>query len=368
MNIIKATRKYESWLAGMTEIIQSEIDLKHKNMAENPFSFFRAAFYRWIQVFNKVCKDDSSAPYVLGVGDLHVENFGTWRDIEGRLVWGINDFDETYYLPYTNDLIRLTASAHLAISENHLKLEKADACDSILKGYIDSLTAGGGAFVLSDKHKWLHDAATFRLKDPVKFWDKMSGFKESKKGAQGEIVKTLLKSMPGYSPDYKLVQRIAGLGSLGRQRVVVIANWNGGLIAREAKAFVPSTYVFIDEELPEDSFYEAILDNAVRCKDPYLSIKKKWIIHRLAPDCSRIELESLPAEHDEAKLLYAMGWETANIHMGSKKEIKAVKKDITGREKHWLHKAAESMLDAMESDYKEWKDEYAKNNDETKFK
>ena len=63
-----------------------------------------------------------------------------------------------------------------------------------------------------------------------------------------------------------------------------------------------------------------------------------------------------------------MGWETANIHLGSNKEIKAVKKDIAGREKHWLHKAAESMLDAMESDYKEWKDECEKNNDEKKNK
>ena len=45
-----------------------------------------------------------------GVGDLHVENFGTWRDVEGRLVWGVNDFDEAYALPYTNDLVRLVAS------------------------------------------------------------------------------------------------------------------------------------------------------------------------------------------------------------------------------------------------------------------
>jgi len=32
---------------------------------------------------------------VLAVGDLHVENFGTWRDAEGRLIWGVNDFDES---------------------------------------------------------------------------------------------------------------------------------------------------------------------------------------------------------------------------------------------------------------------------------
>ena len=54
------------------------------------------------------------APRALAVGDLHVENFGTWRDVEGRLIWGINDFDEAWRLPYTNDLVRLATSALLA--------------------------------------------------------------------------------------------------------------------------------------------------------------------------------------------------------------------------------------------------------------
>ena len=66
--------------------------------------------------------DADRAPQVLAVGDLHVENFGTWRDMEGRLVWGINDFDEVYELPYTIDLVRLAASAHIAIRESRLEI------------------------------------------------------------------------------------------------------------------------------------------------------------------------------------------------------------------------------------------------------
>src|SRR5262249_20118319 len=46
---------------------------------------------------------------------LHVENYGSSRDAEGRLVWGINDFDEAGPPPYTNDLVRLATSAWLAI-------------------------------------------------------------------------------------------------------------------------------------------------------------------------------------------------------------------------------------------------------------
>ena len=48
---------------------------------------------------------------LLCVGDLHVENFGVWRDAEGRLVWGVNDFDEACEAAFAGDLVRLLASA-----------------------------------------------------------------------------------------------------------------------------------------------------------------------------------------------------------------------------------------------------------------
>ena len=51
---------------------------------------------------------------MLAVGDIHLENFGTWRDADGRLVWGVNDFDEAAEMPYALDLIRLATSALVA--------------------------------------------------------------------------------------------------------------------------------------------------------------------------------------------------------------------------------------------------------------
>jgi uncharacterized protein (DUF2252 family) len=54
------------------------------------------------------------------MGDWHVDSFGTWRNLEGRLTWGINDFDEAWPLPYTKDLVRLAASAKLAIDSKLL--------------------------------------------------------------------------------------------------------------------------------------------------------------------------------------------------------------------------------------------------------
>src|SRR5579872_7394837 len=139
MRIRQATAEYEAWLGKQLKLIAQDLRIKHQAMRSAPFPFLRATYYRWAQIWAEVCAEAAGAPEVLGVGDLHVENFGTWRDIEGRLIWGINDFDEAYELPYTHDLIRLAASANMAIDENHLKLDPSEAAAAILEGYTCTL-------------------------------------------------------------------------------------------------------------------------------------------------------------------------------------------------------------------------------------
>ncbi len=80
MDIHKATASYERWMAARTTPVKADLAFKHKQMAEAVFPFLRATFYRWVQLWEEVCADLAAAPSVLAVGDLHVENFGTWRD------------------------------------------------------------------------------------------------------------------------------------------------------------------------------------------------------------------------------------------------------------------------------------------------
>src|ERR1051326_5011296 len=133
MKFRKATANYEAWLGEQLTLLESDLEVKHQAMRTSKFPFLRATYYRWAQIFPEVCAELNSAVKVLGVGDLHVENFGTWRDNEGRLVWGINDFDEAYPLPYTHDLVRLAASANMGIEENHLRLDPRQAAEAILE-------------------------------------------------------------------------------------------------------------------------------------------------------------------------------------------------------------------------------------------
>src|SRR5260370_20806677 len=116
MNIFKATADSEDWLAKRLPVIRQDIALKHQSMAEDAFPFFRATFYRWLQHWPEVCGDLAKAPTVLAVGDLHVENFGTWRDQEGRLIWGVNDLDEFCPAPSTPHLAPLTPTPLLSVS------------------------------------------------------------------------------------------------------------------------------------------------------------------------------------------------------------------------------------------------------------
>jgi uncharacterized protein (DUF2252 family) len=99
MNIKTATRDFEAWLASQITLVERDLKLKHKRMAESAFVFLRGTFYRWMQLWPTVCHRAADAPSVIAIGDLHVENFGTWRDHEGRLVWGINDVDEAAAYP-----------------------------------------------------------------------------------------------------------------------------------------------------------------------------------------------------------------------------------------------------------------------------
>ena len=143
--------------------------------------------------------------------------------------------------------------------------------------------------------------------------------------------KGIARMLPDPAVPRRNVHRVAGLGSLGRQRFVALAKWHSSNIAREAKAMAPSACWFAAGcKGSARLLYQQILDTAVRCCDPYVKQKGKWIIRRLAPDCSRIELSELPKERSEMVLLHAMGFETGNVHLGSK-NARAILADLKKR-------------------------------------
>jgi hypothetical protein len=361
MNVVKATRDFESWLAQRTRLDKKDLRLKHQRMKAEIFPFFRATYYRWVQLWSEICSDLAEAPKVLAVGDLHVENFGTWRDIEGRLIWGVNDFDEAWPMAYTIDLVRLAVSAHIAGEAGGLTLKRQDICTTLLEGYRESLEKKGEAFVLEEKHKWLRGIAEGELRDPVHFWERMDSLPTLKSEAPVSAVDAIEHLMPAPGIPYRLAHRTAGLGSLGHARYVAIADWHGGRIAREAKALVASSACWAEclggakDPSPAEILYQTIINRAVRCPDPFVQLRGRWIVRRLGPHCSRIELASLRGPDTELRLIHAMGWETANIHLGTSSVRKPILHHLSKQKPRWLHDAAEVMLEAVREDWNFWK-------------
>ncbi len=62
MDIVAATRSYERWLARCVPLRPADLELKHRLMAADQFSFLRATFYRWAQLWPQVCSEIAAAP------------------------------------------------------------------------------------------------------------------------------------------------------------------------------------------------------------------------------------------------------------------------------------------------------------------
>ncbi|MFI9583178.1 DUF2252 domain-containing protein [Streptomyces sp. NPDC052236] len=91
--------------------------VKFRKMAASAFAFYRGTACLF---YNDLEQERHGGPYlddrtgrVWIHGDLHAENFGTYMDSNGRLIFNVNDFDEAYVGPFTWDLKRLSASLAL---------------------------------------------------------------------------------------------------------------------------------------------------------------------------------------------------------------------------------------------------------------
>jgi len=350
MDIVEATRRFETWLERRSSVVRSDLDFKHEQMRSDPFPFFRSTYYRWAQLWLEHCPKLARAPEVLAIGDLHLENFGTWRDAEGRLVWGVNDFDEAHPMAFTNDLVRLAVSALLAAeSMPAFRLKPGEICSLLTDGYHAQIERGGEPFVLMEPHPKLRKMALQDLRQPAQFWGRIETKTEPlKREPPDSVRKAIAKILPdGATPEYRFLKAPKGLGSLGRRRYLALVEWQGGKMAREAKAVVTSAYVWAmgkgQRAGKGNPWLEKTVEGAVRCADPYYQVRRGWLVRRLGPDCSRINIDQLIHHEDKASLLYCMGQETANIHLGTAKGRKRIRESWKHLPSDWLETTAHLM-------------------------
>jgi hypothetical protein len=237
---------------------------------------------------------------------------------------------------------------------NNLRIEWKQGCDAILEGYRETLKRGGCPFVLAEREQALEKLGLGAMKQPRDFWEIFQELPGVDKDLPRDARNALEKELPGNNLEYNVVRREAGMGSLGQQRLVAIADGNGGCVAREAKAVVPSASVWLENRVSHrQSFYDRVICSAVQSHDPYQKVIGQWLIRRLSQDSNPIEIESLPSGGDEERLLHAMASETANMHLGTKRQVKRILKDLRRRKANWLRSSAKDMAKAMMREWKE---------------
>ncbi|MFZ0712139.1 MAG: DUF2252 family protein [Terrimicrobiaceae bacterium] len=369
MNIIESTVFYESWLADQTSLQNKQLDRKHEQMASGPFRFLRATFYRWLQRWRKVCANlhGRQEDALLAVGDSHVENFGIWRDSRNRLVWGINDFDEACQLPFTLDLVRLATSILLAAEAVEIEAPSDTVTEHLIAGYEDGIKAAGAPILLEEGicNELLALASAVK-EPPERFWIKTLNDDDNPEIKSKELPKGLedifRSALPrGSAPVYRRQRRPGGLGSLGRRRyTAVLKQGDGSCTAREAKALVPSALSWLEMRPAATSLSATMLQRAVRSPDPWLVVHDRWLVRQLTPDAVKI---GLPASREDSRLVFApallraMGFETANIHLGSRSPVdlqKALERLRLDLGDGWLATATGRMEKVTRKDYLTW--------------
>ena len=378
MNIIESVDRYEAWLKKQLErdLRTKDLKKKHKKMAKDAFQFLRATYWRWAETIYEVQPDLQRGPKVLAVGDIHVENFGTWRDAEGRLIWGVNDFDEAAKMPYALDIVRLATSAVLAGVKG---ITATAICDSIREGYREGLT-DPRPFVLDREHPELRRDFVVSDDERIDFWAKFNPAELKKKPDKDvepadpedlpdHFERVLRHARPDRDVTFAYFMRAAGTGSLGRPRAFGSGEWQGDLIVREAKAMVRSAWALAHHG-SRNLRCEEIAAGRYRSPDPTYRLCGRVLVRRLSPNDFKIEAKQKKEKKTDAQqenpkarerkeivtahVLHAMGRDLAAIHCGTQSRGDLAD-DLKRRKAGWLLAASEAAAEAVRVEFEEWK-------------
>src|SRR5260370_17088641 len=153
-----------------------------------------------------------------------------------------------------------------------------------MQGCVGALGTGGGRVVVAEQDRWLGKMASGRLRDPVAFWARMQALPTARGWLPPNLKPLLLRRMPAGSNNVRYVRRRSGLGSLGRERLVAIADWHDSAIAHEAKALAPSAWEWAHRDhASRPIHYLDLATSAVRCPDPLTAVPEGRLLPPLSP-------------------------------------------------------------------------------------
>ena len=221
---------------------------KFELLRRDPFAFFRGTCHLYYATLPRDATLDN-APAVLACGDLHLENFGTYKGDNRLVYFDLNDFDEAALAPCTFELVRFAASVHIAAA--HLKLASSQAA-KLCRTFIDTYRTA----IADGKPRWIErTTADGMVKDLLQALEQRKRVamldKRTTRGRAGRRLRidgehalavapaqrrriiALLKRYAATTAGSKfyrvldIARRIAGNGSLGVDRYVLLVEGRG---------------------------------------------------------------------------------------------------------------------------------------------
>jgi uncharacterized protein (DUF2252 family) len=295
------------------------LKLKYKAMAESPFRFFRGScplFYT--ELANNYPFPVS--PVVWACGDLHIENFGSYKGINRLVYFDLNDFDEALLAPALWEMCRLVASVQVAANEsNFSKKEKSNLVVSLLNAYRHTLKKGKSIVIQRQTARGLIRKIITKVEDrkEMDLVRKRTDSNANKLTITGRLLalpkiekKEIIGSFNKWLADnghdtVKAIDagfRIAGTGSIGVKRYVLLLtriNNSGKKLLIDVKEAMPSAPgAFIKTVQPvwpnNAARIIAVQEKMEHVSPAYLSAfhyKQSWfVVKELQPTADKVNL------------------------------------------------------------------------------
>jgi uncharacterized protein (DUF2252 family) len=222
--------------------------MKYNKMTVSPFAFLRGACHLFYDSLpdSHLFRD---APLTWCCGDLHFENFGSYKGDNRLVYFDINDFDEAALAPATWDMVRLLTSLQCGAAELRSTPDEArTVSQACLDAYRQALIRGKPLWVERETSSGLVNTllSSLQKRDRAAFLDRRT----VRQGAVRKLKLDSVKALPASAeeqrgiirfvaqfaatqPDPKfyevrdVARRIAGTGSLGVMRFVVLVEGKG---------------------------------------------------------------------------------------------------------------------------------------------
>jgi uncharacterized protein (DUF2252 family) len=318
------------------------VQLKYEKMHESPFAFFRGTCHLFYEDWSSSSKLNA-APQTWLCGDLHLENFGSYKGDNRLTYFDINDFDESVLAACTLDLARLLTSIFLLTLETKANNQDPKSlCDYFLDTYTAALTEGKALWVEREiavgivktlldtqahlKRRDFLDKRTVVVNDEgkrkIRLRDKKSlpvSVEQKAEITTGMNEFALQQKEPNFFKVLDVASRVTGTGSLGLERYMILVQGKGSPndnylldLKKERESCLQAYLSFSQPEWNSQAERAISVQQRMQAVSPTLlhqvKIKgKSYIMREYQPTEDKLDLSSHNQELKLDKLMITLG-------------------------------------------------------------